>query len=117
MGITSFSPAFFRPSTLSILLTPVHALLAFFVPAQSASASSYQLAKPPMPQRVITPTTAKYHQNCTPARTLRYLKVVRQFESGASQSCTGRLVISGRMSDVCAELDRMTRLETTNRQT
>ena len=116
MGIISFSPVFFRPSALSILLAPVHALVAFFVPAQSASARVRQAASQPIAPRVLVPLAVKCHQNVAPARTLRRLKVVRQFEPGVGRSCTGRLVISGRMSDVCAELDRMARLETTSRQ-
>ena len=35
------------------------------------------------------------------------LKILREFEPGKSRSSTGRLVISGRMVDVCAALDRM----------
>ena len=35
------------------------------------------------------------------------LKILTEFEPGKSRSSTGRLVISGRMIDVCAALDRM----------
>lgn len=35
------------------------------------------------------------------------LKIVREFEPGKCRSSTGRLIISGRMADVCAALDRM----------
>lgn len=35
------------------------------------------------------------------------LKILREFEPGKCRSSTGRLVISGRMADVCAALDRM----------
>lgn len=35
------------------------------------------------------------------------LRVLRVVEKGQPRSCTGRLVISGRMADVCAELDRL----------
>lgn len=35
------------------------------------------------------------------------LRVLREFEQGISPACAGRMVISGRMADVCAELDRM----------
>lgn len=40
------------------------------------------------------------------------LRVLRVVESGQPRSCTGRLVISGRMADVCAELDRLVERET-----
>jgi hypothetical protein len=32
-------------------------------------------------------------------------------ENGPRSDCAGRMVISGRMADVCAELDRMVALE------
>jgi hypothetical protein len=35
------------------------------------------------------------------------LRVLREFEPGVSPACAGRMVISGRMADVCAELERM----------
>jgi hypothetical protein len=35
------------------------------------------------------------------------LRVLRVVEKGQPRSSTGRLVISGRMADVCAELDRL----------
>lgn len=35
------------------------------------------------------------------------LKIVREFDSGSSPKLAGRMVISGRMSDVCDELERM----------
>jgi hypothetical protein len=39
------------------------------------------------------------------------LRVLRVLESGQPRSCAGRLVISGRMADVCAELDRLVERE------
>lgn len=35
------------------------------------------------------------------------LRVMRMLESGQSPKVVGRMVISGRMADVCAELDRL----------
>lgn len=35
------------------------------------------------------------------------LRVVRVMEAGQARSSVGRMVISGRMEDVCAELDRL----------
>lgn len=43
-----------------------------------------------------------------PARPLRVVRVV---DRHANESHAGRVVISGRMSDVCAELDRLAALE------
>ena len=44
--------------------------------------------------------------SCTTAPRSR-LRVVREFDSAVNPDCAGRMVISGRMADVCAELDRM----------
>lgn len=41
----------------------------------------------------------------------RPLRVVRTFDAQQSGRNTGRVVISGRMADVCAELDRLAALE------
>jgi len=41
----------------------------------------------------------------------RALRVLRVAEHGETPSCAGRMVISGRMADVCAELDRLVALE------
>jgi hypothetical protein len=48
----------------------------------------------------------------TGALSLPVLRVVRMHEAGQSQSSVGRMVMSGRMADVCAELDRLVSLET-----
>ncbi len=45
------------------------------------------------------------------AEPLRPLRVLRVFEAGQMPSQVGRMVISGRMADVCAELDRLAAFE------
>ena len=35
------------------------------------------------------------------------LRVVRELDAALDAGCAGRMVISGRMADICAELDRM----------
>lgn len=50
---------------------------------------------------------AKRPTTMTPA-----LRVLRVAEIGPRSDCAGRMVISGRMADVCAELDRLVALET-----
>jgi hypothetical protein len=48
----------------------------------------------------------------SPAPTTKALRVVRVAEDGhASPSSAGRMVMSGRISDICAELDRLVHLE------
>ena len=47
----------------------------------------------------------------------RALRVHRVSEQGEAPHCAGRIVISGRMSDVCAELDRLVALEAQKKPT
>jgi hypothetical protein len=47
----------------------------------------------------------------------RALTVLRVSEHGQTAHCAGRMVISGRMSDVCAELDRLVALEAQKKPT
>ena len=47
----------------------------------------------------------------------RALRVLRVSEHGQTPHCAGRMVISGRMSDVCAELDRLVALEAKKKPT
>jgi hypothetical protein len=42
---------------------------------------------------------------------LKPLRIVRVMESGQPRTDVGRMVISGRMADVCAELDRLAACE------
>lgn len=109
---------FSNTSMLSLLAAPVQSLAAWFVPVQSASRPCRAA---PRPQQMVLPftsdaaalpdavlaagtTTAKTH---TRPSFRGQLRVVREFDSAVSPSCAGRMVISGRMADVCAELERM----------
>ena len=56
-----------------------------------------------------TNATAAIVRNSRPAQ--RPLRVVRVMEAGQPRSQVGRMVISGRMADVCAELDRLAACE------
>lgn len=114
MGIVSFSPQLGRFTGLSMLLAPVQALAALFVPARPASAHARPAVKPAIGSRASalsdkTPKLAatKPTEKSASDAPVQRLKIMRQFEPGASRTCAGRLVISGRMSDVCAELERM----------
>ena len=113
----------------SALLTPVQALAAWLVTAQSAS---HQFAIPlgarrarHQPAQPFAPggTTLRRRSPSAPAAAaksgktsskrpaLSRLKVVREFDSAVGPTCAGRMVISGRMADVCAELERMAQRE------
>jgi hypothetical protein len=67
-------------------------------------------AVPPRRSRARRPAAAAAvrPQPCAP---LKPLRVVRVLEPSASRAVAGRMVISGRMADVCAELDRLAALE------
>lgn len=128
MGIASFS----RSPLLSVLFAPLQALAALWVPALPPAAApscsavpafkrfaandssatkiiaggaSHTWAAAPKPCQIMAKTAAP-----------RRLKVVREFDAGISPSCAGRMMISGRMADVCAELDRMAQRETAQAQ-
>ena len=114
MGIVSFSPFLPRAIGLLTLLAPLSALTALLAPAPSLLPhvrqrnNSYEtpLARTSIvdgPRSVPTapPTT---NPKLTP---VPCLKIIRHIEAGATRSCAGKLVVSGRMSDVCAALERM----------
>ena len=65
--------------------------------------------RPGRPAKVVeaAPVAAKPAGITSKAPTLSRLKVVREFDSAVGPACAGRMVISGRMADVCAELDRL----------
>ena len=63
----------------------------------------------PMPAQVATMQSKPFHAQ------QRALRVLRVSEQGETAACAGRMVISGRMSDVCAELDRLVELEARNK--
>jgi hypothetical protein len=82
----------------SNLFASVQALLASFVP-RPAPVQCIPLRTPTRAVRVPARVAAQ--------RPLRPLRVVRVLEPAAPRSTAGRMVISGRLADVCAELDRM----------
>ena len=111
MGFASFSPSRFGSPSLSMVLAPVQALVAFFMPFQALQASHravihYPVQRLPNAQNINKQDPALV-LTATSARPISRLKVMREFESGMGRSQSGRMVISGRMADVCAELDRI----------
>ena len=57
------------------------------------------------PQRAAAATAVPAHQTRNDSQ--RPLRIVRVVESGQRTNSVGRMVISGRMADVCAELERL----------
>jgi hypothetical protein len=131
MEIASFSPSVSRSRlsapSLSIMLAPVHALLALFIPIQPARAnhrpmgpaskqhlaSEQQMAgRAAAPLAMATNTLPHKRPHDGPHnRPISCLKIIREVEPGMGQSQSGRMAISGRMADVCAELDRIAQKE------
>jgi hypothetical protein len=52
-----------------------------------------------------------------PARRTPALRVVHNIDSGIPVGSSGRMVISGRMADVCAELDRLAAIDSARQAT
>ena len=94
---------------LLALLAPVHRLLR----ANVSRAERYPAAVLNNQTNGRPRSVASQAPAATPAcRAIRPpVRVVRIVESGETQRHCGRLMISGRMADVCAELDRMVERE------
>ena len=116
MGIARFSPQFGRSSAMHVLLTPIQALTALFMPAPPAlvptrpdagRVSAFRAASVAYKTRHSAGTNSTRPTATAAAAPVQRLKIVRQLDPGASRLCAGRLFISGRMADVCAELERM----------
>jgi hypothetical protein len=75
----------------------VHGLVAWFAP-RPAPVPRRATHQPRPAQRIAAPAS-------------KPLRVVRVVEASAPRAVAGRMVISGRMADVCAELDRLAALE------
>jgi len=96
--MSSSASAALRPRSGKHWMAPVTGWLARRVPLFSDSVISTAVA------RVEPPLAAEIALPCAPNRpALRVLKVV----DGTPRQFAGRMVISGRMADVCAELDRL----------
>ena len=104
--------------TLGTLLAPLQQLAAWMVRASPLS--------PGRRQARVAGSVAPGGLNCTSGRShfswpagtcstplhrRRPLRVVRVVEACSGPASAGRMVISGRMADVCAELDRLAALE------
>lgn len=122
MGIAGFS----QSPTFSMLLAPLQSLCARFLPVQSTSARApaglnpalrlqrnfiADAKRPGALRQPVIATVAQARRPAANAPTMSRLKIVREFDAAVSPACAGRMVISGRMADVCAELDRMAQRE------
>jgi hypothetical protein len=92
---------------------PLFAVNALFAPLQRAVRWMGRLVALPQPQVQAAGAEPTSFAHCDTRRTEaapRRLRVVRVVEA-AGLAGGGRMVISGRMADVCAELERLAALE------
>ena len=105
MGITILS--------LQGLLGPLQSLVNWLTRTPAPHAG--RLDPHPVPATPGTPRSSSSWTTLPGSRHRKprpQLRVVRVAEAGPSPAAAGRMVISGRMADVCAELDRLAALET-----
>ena len=100
--------------TLGGLFAPLQTLVGWLAPAPSRS----RVALPARPAVLRAPALRAHCERPVPLPVRREalrrpLRVVRVVESASVQAGAGRMFMSGRMADVCAELDRLAALEAT----
>ena len=85
------------------LRTPLH---------RAATADTVQLPKAAgTPESSLQPATHHRPHRALPKRRTPALRVLRVLDAHPGVRHSGRMVISGRMADVCAELDRLAAME------
>ena len=101
-------------STFGGLLGPLQGLMGWFVP-RTPRAEALARSRPAALLAAATrPRAARPAAAVRPCdRTRRPLRVVRVVEGVGASASAGRMFMSGRMADVCAELDRLAALEAT----
>lgn len=122
MGLAAISIT----STTDLLLAPWHALVGFFAPWQNDAArvATAQPGKPSAPGHEHGPVKASgmNHPDSEPGAAMpvahagQRLRVLRVVDTACPPQSAGRMVISGRMADVCAELERMTQGESQRKE-
>lgn len=112
-------------SAWSVLVSPLQAVVGFFAPWRESHSvidrapqrASSRHASNPMVVRhgVVAANCQQFHPGHresmggnSPAATVRVLRVV---DASCTTHSAGRMRISGRFSDVCAELDRLSQQE------
>ena len=106
MGITLF--------TFGGLLASMRSLMDWLMLAPSARSSTPESRAPAVRSAAVRASSswpaAATSRRQTPRRPLR---VVRVLDASNARAGAGRMFMSGRMADVCAELDRLAALEAT----
>jgi hypothetical protein len=108
--------------TAHALISPVHAVVGFFAPWEKdhkalpiASTTPRGIAS--TPTQATTANRSIYRaanqaqfavdSSAVPAHSCRQVRVLRVMDAAIPASSAGRMVISGRLSEVCAELERL----------
>jgi hypothetical protein len=128
MQVVNFSHFSSRLSYLTPLLSPINMLAAWLAKPASACPLVPPANAPLAHQRLTLPFSRarNSHRNRTTGRVSSFnsaafepdepekarLRIVREHDAAVGSACAGRMTISGRMADVCAELERMAQLET-----
>ena len=119
MGMNIFSQRLFSSQLHAIVKTQLQALLPGFQAAKICTIKDAQSLECFAGHSSITrkPKSEKPGNPCNfpgnvqarvyPATVIRRLKIVRELEQGSNPLCAGRMRMSGRMGDVCEELERM----------
>lgn len=99
------------------LVTPLKSLWHWLLTTPESSKPLYGCNPAPLPLVVRRANAPRKHapRNQPPMSVAplvgRPLRMVRVIEAGQTSAQVGRMVISGRMADVCAELDRLAAAE------
>jgi hypothetical protein len=100
-------------SAFGELLGPLQGLVEWFVPRARRAEPLPCITRPAVSQSpAIWPRATRPAAATRPCeRTRRPLRVVRVVEGMGASASAGRMFMSGRMADVCAELDRLAAIE------
>jgi uncharacterized protein YfaP (DUF2135 family) len=107
---------------LSLLIAPLQAVVLFFAPHAGAfkptSARSPVRSQAPVPAGTqsgaaqgsasrVSRITYPQSRSAVAAKPIHRVRVVRNVDTSLPADRAGRMVVSGRFADVCAELDRL----------
>jgi hypothetical protein len=96
---------------MGIALLTFHHLFAPLQALVSALFGPRTCAQAPVSRRAANVTCVRPASRVASRVSARPLRVVRVLDPSAARNAAGRMVISGRLEDVCAELDRLAALE------
>lgn len=119
LGISLQSSPLGRNTTFSLLLTPLYAVMGFFAPWHNQRhpllallpAASTTSSTPGHSFSAEATNSGQFNPRplrpASPEQCSRSLRVLRVTDASCTAHSAGRMMISGRFSEVCAELDRL----------